>query len=52
MTIFNEQTGSADEEKEMQQLKDGVAKAKTRLQEGREMPIADEVDEKAKKKKK
>lgn len=37
MTIFNDKTGSEDEEKEMQQLKDGVAKAKTRLQEGREI---------------
>ena len=36
MTIFNDKTASPDEEKEMQQLKDGVAKAKTRLQEGRE----------------
>ncbi|KKL76577.1 hypothetical protein LCGC14_2043530 [marine sediment metagenome] len=52
MTIFNDKTGSPDEEKEMQQLKDGVAKAKTRLQEGREMPIADEVDEKIKAKRK
>ena len=40
MTIFNDKTASPDEEKEMQQLKDGVAKAKTRLQEGREaIPI-------------
>ena len=36
MTIFNDKTASPDEEKEMQQLKDGVNKAKTRLQEGRE----------------
>lgn len=52
MTIFNDKTASPDEEKEMQQLKDGVAKAKNRLQEGREMPVADEIDEKAKKRSK
>ena len=38
MTIFNDQTNTEDHEKEMQQLKDGVSKAKTRLQEGREIP--------------
>ena len=36
MTIFNDKTASPDEEAEMKQLKDGVSKAKTRLQEGRE----------------
>ena len=51
MTIFNDKTSSPDEDKEMQQLKDGVARAKERLQGGREMPVADEVDEKAKAKK-
>ena len=52
MPIFNDKTASPDEEKEMQQLKDGVSKAKTRLQEGREMPVADEVDKRAKAKSK
>lgn len=52
MTIFNDKTASPDEEAEMKQLKEGVNKAKTRLQEGREMPVADEVDAKAKAKRK
>ena len=40
MTIFNDKTASPDEEAEMQQLKDGVTKAKNRLQEGREpLPV-------------
>ena len=43
MTIFNDQTKSPDEEAEMKQLKDGVAKAKTRMQEGRE-PTAEEPE--------
>ena len=36
MTIFNDKTATPNEEAEMQQLKDGVNKAKTRLQEGLE----------------
>ncbi len=36
MTIFTDRTQSEDEEKEMKQLKEGVDKAKGRLQEGRE----------------
>lgn len=36
MTIFNDKTQSPDEEAEMAQLKDGVAKAKDRIREGRE----------------
>lgn len=40
MTIFNDKTATPDEQKEMDQLKEGVAKAKDRLQEGREaIPI-------------
>ena len=42
MTIFNDKTASPDEEAEMKQLKDGVNKAKTRLQEGRELAPAEE----------
>ena len=36
MTIFTDRTKSLDEEAEMKQLKDGVAKAKDRMREGRE----------------
>ncbi len=42
MTIFNDKTATPDEEKEMQQLKDGVSKAKDRLQEGRELETPEE----------
>ncbi len=42
MTIFNDKTSSPDEEAEMKQLKDGVAKAKGRLQEGREATPVEE----------
>ena len=42
MTIFNDKTASPDEEAEMKQLKDGVDKAKTRLQEGREAAVIEE----------
>ena len=49
MTIFNDKTASPDEEAEMKQLKDGVNKAKTRLQEGREATVIEEEPEKTKK---
>ena len=49
MTIFNDKTASPDEEAEMKQLKDGVSKAKTRLQEGRELVPAEEEPPKPKK---
>ena len=42
MTIFNDKTASPDEEAEMKQLKDGVSKAKIRLQEGREATVIEE----------
>ena len=49
MTIFNDKTASPDEEAEMKQLKDGVNKAKTRLQEGREATVIEEEPPKPKK---
>ena len=48
MTIFNDQTKTPDEEAEMRQLKDGVQKAKDRLQEGRQQAPVDEPKPKPK----
>ncbi len=47
MTIFNDQTRTPDEEAEMKLLKEGVAKAKAQIQEGRE-PSTEEPEEKPK----
>ncbi len=51
MTIFTDRTQSEDEEKEMKQLKEGVDKAKGRLQEGREPTPIEEPEPKPKPKK-
>ncbi len=51
MTIFNDKTASPDEEAEMKQLKEGVSKAKGRLQEGREPTPIEEPEPKPKPKK-
>lgn len=51
MSIFNDHTSSDEEAQEMDQLKDGVKKAKDRLQEGREQqPIEEEPKPKSKSK--
>ena len=50
MTIFNDRTNTPEQEEEMKQLKDGVEKAKGRIQEGRApKPIEEPKPKKGKK---
>ena len=49
MSIFNDHTSSDEEAQEMDQLKDGVQKAKQRLQDGRELEAVEEPKPKPKK---
>jgi len=48
MTIFNDATSTSEQEEEMKALKDGVEKAKGRMQEGRNPTPVEEPEKKPK----